>query len=272
MKRLAIYALVALFSNIVFGITWTTIDSPWGNRTQIMAIDGSNCVGYYSHGGCEYNGISWSSFYYAPYNYIYGVDGDNIVGWYANYDGYQHGFVYNKGTWITVDYPSEKITQIYAISGSTLVAVTGDYPFKRTVLYDLSSHVWTNIPIVGGDFDIDGSNIVGGRQLYNMTTHTLTNLNVPGYVYGIDGSNIVGGYEDSSFNYHGYIYNLSSNTWSTLDFPGGRKTIINGIDGDKIVGYYTDASGYEHGFIATIPEPATLLLLGLGAVMLRKRK
>jgi len=62
-------------------------------------------------------------------------------------------------------------------------------------------------------------------------------------------------------------------TWTTLDYPGAYQTVARGISGDSIVGIYNDGSGSpSHGFIYEIPEPATLLLLGFGAVRLRSRQ
>jgi hypothetical protein len=63
--------------------------------------------------------------------------------------------------------------------------------------------------------------------------------------------------------YYPFLYDGS--TWTTLYMWG----IPYGIDGSTIVGSYEDGSG-SHGFIYEIPEPATLLLFGLGAVILRK--
>ncbi|MHC5076620.1 MAG: PEP-CTERM sorting domain-containing protein, partial [Planctomycetota bacterium] len=98
-------------------------------------------------------------------------------------------------------------------------------------------------------------------------------LDYPGsdetYLAGIDGENIVGRYRDMDYDNHGFIYN--GGVFSILDYPDAYDTYTLGIDGDNIVGHYKDSSG-EHGFLYTIPEPSTIILLGLGAVMLRKRK
>jgi hypothetical protein len=45
--------------------------------------------------------------------------------------------------------------------------------------------------------------------------------------------------------------------------------MVNNINGSNIVSYYEDGSG-SHDFIYMVPETATLLLLGLGSVVLRK--
>jgi hypothetical protein len=46
---------------------------------------------------------------------------------------------------------------------------------------------------------------------------------------------------------------------------------IGGIDSSNIVGESVDASGKAHGFVYEIPEPAMLLLLGLGTIILRRK-
>jgi hypothetical protein len=68
---------------------------------------------------------------------------------------------------------------------------------------------------------------------------------------------------------HSFLYDGTN--WIIIDKPGATRTFINGIDGSNIVGYYQDTSGL-HGFLYTIPEPATLLLLGLGALIAVNRR
>jgi hypothetical protein len=94
------------------------------------------------------------------------------------------------------------------------------------------------------------------------------------YPLGISGNNIVGFYLDSSDNAHGFLYNDSTQTYTTLDDPlagsGYFGTYACGISGNNIVGYYQDSSGQEHGFETTIPtpEPSTFALLSVGAICL----
>ena len=70
-------------------------------------------------------------------------------------------------------------------------------------------------------------------------------------------------------------------TWTTINFPDAVSTHIAGIDGDTVVGSYTTLHWDErygefldtdHNYVYTIPEPTTLLLLGMGGLLFRKRK
>jgi len=124
------------------------------------------------------------------------------------------------------------------------VAHTGDVYTKLNVPDSCNTYA----------YGIDGNNIVGTYRkvgvsndyyvfLYDITTSTYTILPdspvsyYPGVV-DIDGNNIVGCYKDD--DHHGFLYNIDSKTYTTLDVPGSDYTHAYGIDGNNIVGYYWD--------------------------------
>jgi hypothetical protein len=278
---LAIIAVLFLGSfSSACTVTWTTLDYPGASLTSVVAIDGDNMVVECSVSPYSFlsNGTTWKT-QYVPGN-VTGISGDNIVGTYWSF-GNPNGYWYNGTSWTTLNFPGATRTEITGIDSSKIVGSADGHG----VIYNLDNQTWSilDYPEAGTDWTrltgIDGSNIVGFYQeaaypynrhnfLYDGTTWN--KLNVPGYITGISGSSIVGNYFDISFdNYVGFLYDGA--TLTTLAFPGSSHTEVFGIDGYKIVGQYS-ASGVKHGFIATIPEPASILLFGLGILALRRRR
>jgi len=227
--------------------TWTIHDNP-GGQTVLSGIDGGNYVGYYynnGYHGCSYISSSWDTLD-APGaatggsrgTFMNGIDGGNLVGYYADASDNRHGVLYNGGSWTTIDKPGAINTSFDGISGSKLVG----YYDSHGAVYDMTGGTWT---------------------IHDMPGASFTCIN------GISGSNLAGYYTASGVD-HGFFYNGTS--WTTLDYPGAAGTYVCGIDGNKLAGYYWNPAGDTHGFTATIPEPMTLALLGLGGLMLRKRK
>ncbi|MGD1042611.1 MAG: PEP-CTERM sorting domain-containing protein [Sedimentisphaerales bacterium] len=267
---------VLFYSSYAKSETWTTVDYPGATKTIPYGINGNNIVGCYSDGssnnhGFLYDGTNWTTLDYpgATSTSPYGISGNNIIGSYSSSDGYGHGFIYDGTNWTTI-----------------LIIPRG----------------------------IDGSNIVGGNQLYNITTQILTAINYPGAtstgLTGISGNNIVGSYQDSQYFPHSFLYdgsnwttlswscpipqgidgsnvvgsfvlyNITTQSHTTLKYPGSALTQLYGISGNSIVGFYENGDPYglpenfsaPHGFVYTIPEPCTLLLLGLGAAISRRKQ
>jgi hypothetical protein len=137
-----------------------------------------------------------------------------------------------------------------------------------------------------------------GATLTNFTAHPLTStaanvLNINGstaamalginsagttfvfsQILGINDHGLaVGYYGDSTGSQHGFLYNTLTGQYTFLDDPDARidpnlGTVITQITGinnnDEITGFYSDANGVFHGFLATVPEPGSMVLMGLG--------
>jgi hypothetical protein len=226
---------------------------PGSYRTWACGISGNNIVGTYNTSvydgwretrsflyNTTYN--TWTTLAYpgAGTTWVSGIDGDNIVGSYLDTNGSYHGYIYNKGTWTTLDMPG-------AISGTYINGISGNN-------------------IVGGSIDQAYGFFYNGE---NWIT-----LNAPGsirtVIKGISGNNIIGYYNNSIVDC-GFLYDGTN--WSTLNFLPGTP---NGIYGNTIVGtYYTSVPdqyyGFSHGFFYTIPEPTTLLLVCLGSMLIRRK-
>ena len=302
MKRLiTICAAIVIFAtNDARAGTWAALDYPGVIETYVEGISGNNIVGHYSERdifgyahehGFIYNRINqtWEAINApgASWTYVYGIDGSKIVG--AS-DGEHGNFLYDGTTWTAVNKPGAFITQINDLDGDNLVGYYGDGMWdNHGFLYNNTDHTWTDIDVSGATgggtavLDISGNKLVGGYLtgrrgqgdghgfIYDGTTWT-TLIDMTGatstVIHGISGDNLVGQYRDDSGVPHGFLHN--GGIWTTIDKPGAGETYVTGIDGSNIVGWYTDATG-THGFVYEIPEPATILLLGLGSLMLRKK-
>ena len=291
------FSIWAILKNVVFivvcvvllcfaasakAITWTTLDYPGVNGTCITGMDGNIIVGRWkgamNNRSFSYDGTTWAEFSFpgSSGTRVEGIVGGKIFGSYSVPDLPTHGFVYDGTSWTTLDFPGASSTSIYDIDGGNIV---GNKNTSGGFLYDGTTWTTLNCPYGGlSIYGIDGDNLVGSAGfdhsvIYNLESKAWTIFDFPEasstIAYDIDGSNIVGYYYVSGFE-HGFIYDGTA--WATLDFPGASYTRIYGIEGDNIFGKYEDSSGDGHGFIATIPEPCTVLLLGLGGVLLRNRR
>ncbi len=96
---------------------------------------------------------------------------------------------------------------------------------------------------VRGNLVVGNSNINGG-YIYNFTTRTTRYIPNTSGVGGISGNLAVG-----NFGIQSFIYDLSTNSYTTLIHPlGSSFTGAADIQGNVVVGSYRDSTGMRHGF------------------------
>lgn len=194
-----------------------------------------------------------------------GTDGNSIAGYYTDSGNLEHGYVYNSGSFTTIDDPSGVDgTLAFSVSGSNVIGLYFDSGnVAHGFLYNGSSYTTLDFPGAGNTSadGISGGNIVGDYHsdtyhgyIYNGTGYTTfdhpgaaTGPDQGSDAVGISGNNIVGDFVDSGNIFHGYFYDGSA--FTTLDDPATSNfTIAIGVDNANVVGAYEDSGSVQHGF------------------------
>jgi len=182
-------------------------------------------------------------------------DAGQIVGQFEDDFG-GHGFLLSEGTFTTIDVPdADGWTGAYGINNAGQIVGTfadRDPMFLRGFL--LSEGTFTTIDAPGVWDDPTPPCIFPGLPRCPTT-----------FLYGINNAGQIVGYSSL-----GKAFLLSEGIFTTVDVPSSIDTVASGInDAGKIVGAFGDP--YTHGFLATpvpepVPEPGTLMMLGVGVV------
>jgi hypothetical protein len=279
------------------GQTFVTLDDPIATGaspaggTVAQGIDGSNIVGtYYVNqvaNGFLYNGSSFTTIDVptATSTDIRGISGSNIVGDYSN--GSNHGFIYNGSTFTTLDDPvavsNSGSTYAAGVDGTNVVGYF-TYPGKTYgFLYNGSNYTTLSDPnAIFGTYaeDISGNTVVGyyignrGIQPFSYVNGVYSDINGLGSganLDGIDGTDLSGNYQSAS-GPAGFYFDGTN--FLTLRDPAssGNQTTAFSLSGNHVVGYYLTSDGLEHGFVATVPEPTTIGLAAISALMFTGRR
>jgi probable HAF family extracellular repeat protein len=213
----------------------------------------------------------------AVHTWAYGINtSGQLVGSYTDASR-SLGFLFDQGSYTTLDVPGSTSTSAYGINDSGVVAGT-----FGTTQGAFCGGVLTIIDVVRGfllngatynpvsfdkatDTAVLGINVSGEIvgtyafiDLFRCTTtfqgsfYDIYAIGVPGATYtearGINASDqVVGWYANGGSIGHGFL--LSDGVYTTLDVPGAVSTFAYGInDSGQIVGFYVDATG-QHGFL-----------------------
>jgi uncharacterized membrane protein len=261
--------------------TFKTFDVPGAQDTVAFAINNSGlvvgtCGSFTTHVG---HGFTYTSGEFATFDapnasggtYAYGLnDAGQIVG--EDRTDVYHGFLKVGEQYTPLDVPgAQASTSAHGINKAGKIVGKYDYLSDGTTL--LITHSFSHLEGGGyATFAVDGATyteawgindagqIVG--RYFDSSYHgflydgqSFTYLNFPGgtdtQAYGINNrGQIVGTYTLNGAG-HGFILNLNTGKWETLDVPGAEQIMLAGInDIGQIVGGFTE-NGHYRGFMAT---------------------
>jgi hypothetical protein len=240
--------------------SFNNFDAPGATATVASGISASNeVVGYYTDASGATHGFTSAgsvfSTFDAPFAGAAGTTfgagisqaGSATAGYFFDAGGTSHGFLKSAG-YTQIDAPSASVTVVTGVNNaSTSVGYYVDAAGTTHSFVRSAAGAYSSIDDPSGAL---GTFVTGINDLGEITG------------YYIDASNVT----------HGFV--LSGTDFVTIDAPDALSTEINGInDFGEIVGQDIDAlTGQLDGFAATVPEPATLSVLGFGALMLLKAR
>lgn len=271
------------------GTTYQTFAVPGADGTEPLAISGNEIVGQAIAGFNKDEGFIYDGSKFTVLNvpgaqstFASGVAGADVVGSYIE-NGTYHAFLYNTNGFSDISPIADYDSYARAISANG--DIIGNYyssSGEDGFLYNGTSHTTLSVAGAGntvatgisgnevvGDYYI-GNSIVEAAYAYNIITGTYALLAVPGATTttatGIDGQNVIGTYVKGGLDY-GYVYNMTSETYTTIDI-GQLQVIPTGISGNEVIGTYFAP--------VSVPEPSGIALLGtamaLTAAIARMRR
>jgi hypothetical protein len=232
----------------------------------------------------------------------------NTAGFYVDSAGANHGFIHDVSAvmnpFVTMDnLATNSVPPVNRLLGMNdwgfgvgfyldsagnahAYETNGAHVFEPIVIPNALSVIATGINNnfwISGFFT-DASGITVGFLIVNGQLDLLEDPSGNGTNTSFFGLNnnglVVGSFVDANGN-NGFVYNVATRTWQTVNDPnqsfsaafGVSGTFINGInDQGDLVGFYSDGT-HVNGMLATpTPEPASLGLLLLGGIFaLRSR-
>lgn len=276
--------------------TFTTIIDPADtNFTQLLGINDSGTIaGYFGDGTIVPNNgftltlpgsFTAENFPGSVQTQVVGINGSGeTVGFFIDAGGVTHGFTDVGGTFTGVSDPSAVgVTQLLGINSAGEAA--GYYTNAGGLFEPFtweSGMGFTAITVPGFvSAQATGVNNAGDVVGFNMTSGTtsdgfldiggvFTMLDFPGAPFtqalGINNNGlVVGDYIDLSGAMHGFVYNMATMTYQSVDDPNGiGTTTINGVnDLGQLVGFYVDGNDNTDGLVASaVPEPGSMVLTG----------
>jgi hypothetical protein len=299
-RCLSVVVVVVALAGHASAVSYTIIDHPLvqynglNTGTVILDVQGNKYVGAYDAGGVRHGFLYDGTTYTTIDNplgvkgtTLSGIDGNNIVGQYLDSASVPHDFIYDGTSFTTINPPSGVGAGLQLkIDGNQIVGTANSASGPRGYLYNGTTFTTLAPPstvnrVFGGG--IDNGVVVGTYQDSSQAWHgfvldgsSYTTLDNPDaidtgpargtYATDIEHGNIVGYYLHNDF--YGFVYDGTS--FTKLAITGAiNGTFARGISGNTVVGYWIDGTpggAHLHGFIATVPEPSSLFLAGIGVI------